>query len=40
MTNFEGDNVENKIKTNYAMEISDEDGMFQNLYVSKWEYND
>ena len=34
MTNFEVNNVEDKIKTNYAMEISDEDGMFQNLSIS------
>ena len=34
MTNFEVNNVKDKIKTNYAMEISDEDGMFQNLSIS------
>ena len=34
MTNFEGDIVEDKRKTNYAMEISDDYDMFKNWSVS------
>ena len=34
MTNFEGDIVEDKIKSNYAMEISDEYYMFRNCSIS------
>ena len=34
MTNFEGDIMEDKRKTNYEMEISDEDDMFQKCSVS------
>ena len=34
MTNFEGDILEDKRKTNYAMDISDDNDMFQNCYVS------
>ena len=34
MTNFEGGIVEDKRKTNYAMEINDENDMFQNWSIS------
>ena len=34
MTNFEGDIVEDKRKTNYAMKISDDNDVFQKCYVS------
>ena len=30
MNNFEGDIVEDQISTDYAVEISDDNGMFQN----------
>ena len=33
MTNFEGGIVEDKRKTDYVMEISDEDDMFKNYSV-------
>ena len=34
MTTFEGDIVENERRTEYAMEISDDNEMFQNCSVS------
>ena len=34
MTNFEGDIVKYEKRTDYKMDISDENDMFQNCYVS------